>query len=207
MNTLLAATLAYLVQVFDGNLGCAIVALSLGLRVALLPVSIRLARRARRAQEKLRAMQPELSVLEKRWAGQPARRAEALAAVYRKFNYSPVDGPALLGGFLQWPVFAMVYRAIRGAVAAGGRFLWIRNLASPDAGLTLLILAVSGLAVYWAPAASETVRAGLIFVQLAITGLIVWKLAAGVGLYWLSSSAVGLVQSLWLRWRDPQAAG
>jgi membrane protein insertase Oxa1/YidC/SpoIIIJ len=80
-------------------------------------------------------------------------------------------------------------------------FLWIRNLASPDFGLTVLILALTGLSAYLMPSASEQMRNTLIAVQLGITLLIVWKLAAGLGLYWVSSNAVGVVQTLWLRHR------
>jgi YidC/Oxa1 family membrane protein insertase len=39
----------------------------------------------------------------------------------------------------------------------------------------------------------------LIYIQIAVTFLIVWKLAAGLGLYWAASGAVGLVQNLLLR--------
>ena len=35
--------------------------------------------------------------------------------------------------------------------------------------------------------------------QVLFTGLIVWKLAAGLGLYWFVSNLVGLFQVLWLR--------
>lgn len=41
----------------------------------------------------------------------------------------------------------------------------------------------------------------MVFIQIAVTALIAWKLAAGLGLYWAASSAVGLGQSLWLRRR------
>ena len=34
-----------------------------------------------------------------------------------------------------------------------------------------------------------------------VTFIIVWKLAAGLGLYWASSSLVGIFQTLWLRSR------
>ena len=60
MHDLLAATLTYLVQLFGGSLGYAIVALSLGIRVALLPLTIPLARRALRNQAIARALQPEI---------------------------------------------------------------------------------------------------------------------------------------------------
>jgi YidC/Oxa1 family membrane protein insertase len=201
MHNLLVATLAYLVQLFGGNLGYAIVALSLGIRVALLPLTIALARRAQRNQEILRALQPEIEELKRRFAKKPDRMWQEVSRLYRKHHYSPLDLPALAGAFAQLPVFGMLYSTIRGALTANSAFLWIRSLAAPDFLLTLAILGLTGLSAWLMPNASGNARMTMIFIQLAVTSLIVWKLAAGLGLYWASSGLVGLMQTLWLRYR------
>ena len=201
MHHLLAATLAYLVQCFGGNLGYAIVALSLGIRVALLPLTIKLARRAQRNQEIVRALQPEIEDLKRRFAKQPDRLWPEISLLYRKHNYSPLDLPALAGAFAQLPIFAMLYRTIRGALSSNAAFLWIKNLASPDFILTLAILGLTALTACLLPHASGNMRLTMLVIQLAVTVLIVWKLAAGLALYWASSSLVGLFQTLWLRYR------
>jgi len=202
MNDTFVALLAYLAQMFCGSLGCAIIALSLGVRVALLPLTIRLARRARRNQEIMRALQPEIEQLKKRFAKKPERLFEEMHKLYRKHGCSPFDLPAMVGGFIQLPIFGMLYSSIRNALNGGSAFLWIKNLASPNFCLTLLILALTGLSVYWMPSASEQVRFTLMLIQMAVTFLIVWKLAAGLGLYWATSSVVNLFQTLWLRYRN-----
>ena len=56
------------------------------------------------------------------------------------------------------------------------------------------------------PSNSEHMRNTLITVQMIVTFLIVWKLAAGLGLYWVSSNLVGLFQTLWLRYRYDSAS-
>ncbi len=205
MHDLLAATLTYLVQLFGGSLGYAIVALSLGIRVALLPLTIPLARRALRNQAIARALQPEIDELKKRFEKKPERLFEEMRKVYRKHHYNPLDLPTLIGGFAQLPVFAMLYSTIRGALTANSAFLWIRNLAAPNFALTLVILALTGLSAHWMPTASEHARTTMIVIQLLVTSVIVWKLAAGLGLYWASSNFVGLFQTLWLRHRMPAA--
>jgi len=93
---------------------------------------------------------------------------------------------------------------IKDAVVNGGPFLWMRSLASPDTWLTLAILALTGASAYFMPSATASAKSTLIFIQVLITGFIVWKLAAGLGLYWAASSTVGLGQNLWLRWRVQQ---
>ena len=80
--------------------------------------------------------------------------------------------------------------------------MWIKNLALPDFILTCVIVALTGLSAYLIPAASEQMRTTLIVIQVVVTLLIVWKLAAGLSLYWVSSGVVGLFQTLWLRYQD-----
>ncbi|MFT3780483.1 MAG: YidC/Oxa1 family membrane protein insertase [Nibricoccus sp.] len=201
MDISLTALFGSLVNVLGGNLGWAILALSLGIRVALLPLTLRLARRAFRNQKIAQALQPEIDAIKKKFEKKPEQLFGEIQKVYKKHGYNPLDLRALLGSFVQLPIFGMLYRTIRDAITKGGAFLWIRNLASPDAWLTLGILTLTGLSAYFLPNANEAAKGMLIFIQVAITVFIVWKLAAGLGLYWAASSAVGLGQNLWLRWR------
>lgn len=199
MNDSIVDLLACLTQCLGGSLGGAILALSFGVRFALLPLSVQLARRARRNQEILEALKPEIEQLKKRFEKKPERLFAEMHELYRKHDYNPLDIPALLAGFIQLPVFAILYRSIRSALASHTAFMWIRNLAAPDVFLTLGILLITGLTAYLMPSASEHARYVLIMIQVAVTGLIVWKLAAGLALYWVSSSVVSLLQTLWLR--------
>lgn len=199
MTALLSATLIYLVQLFGGSLGWAIVVLSLGIRAALLPVTIRIARRSLRSQAILRSLQPEIEELKKRFEKKPERLFDETQKLYRKHNFTPFDLPTLLGSFLQLPIFGMIYGAIRRALSSSSGFLWIRNLSSPDAILTLVILSLTALSAYWMPTASDHARTTMVYIQVIVTSLIVWKLAAGLGLYWVCSNLMGLFQTLWLR--------
>jgi YidC/Oxa1 family membrane protein insertase len=200
MNDSIVALLAYLTQSFDGSLGCAIITLSLGIRVALLPLTIKLARRAQRNQEMMRALQPEIEQLRQRFEKKPERLFEEMRKLYKKHGCNPFDIRILAGGFVQLPLFGMLYRSIRLSLGSSSAFLWIRNLASPDFCLTLLILFVTGVSMYLMPSASGPGRSVLIAIQVMVTFLIVWKLAAGLGLYWLSSGAVGILQTVWIRY-------
>ena len=201
MNDMIIVLLAALAHSFGGSLGCAIITLSLGIRVALLPLTLRLARRARRNQEIMRALQPEIDQLKKRFAKKPERVFEEMQKLYRKHNCNPFDLPTLVGSFIQLPIFGILYGSIRASLTSNSAFLWIKNLASSDALLTLAILTLTGLTAYLMPSNSAHMRNTLIAFQLIVTFLIIGKLAAGLGLYWMSSSLVGLFQTLWLRHR------
>jgi YidC/Oxa1 family membrane protein insertase len=199
MHDSILGLLAYLAQQFGGSTGWAIVSLSVGIRVALLPLTIRLFRRAMRGQEIIRKLQPEIEQLKKKFEKKPERLFEETMKLYRQHGYSPFDVPAMVGMFAQLPIFATLYRAIGAALASGERFYWIRSLASPDGWLTAIVLTLTAASAYFVPSMSEGTRTMMIALQIGISLFIVWKLAAGYGLYWASSSAIGLVQSLWLR--------
>jgi YidC/Oxa1 family membrane protein insertase len=202
MNDAVVALLAYLTQSFGGSLGWAIITLSMGIRVALLPLTIRLARRAQRTQEMMRALQPEIEQLRKRFEEKPERFFEEMHMLYKRHDCSPFDIRILSGSLVQLPIFGILYASIRSSLSANSAFLWIRNLALPDFYLALLILALTGVSAYLMPSASEQTRSTLIAIQLIFTFFIVWKLAAGLSLYWLSSGAVTVFQTVWLCYRS-----
>ena len=185
---------------FGGSLGWAIITLSLGIRIALLPLTIGLARRARRKQEIMRALQPEIEQLKKRFEKKPEHLLGEMSKLYKKHDCSPLDLPTLVGSFIQLPIFGILYSSIKSSMSANNAFLWIRSLVSPDFYLTLLILTLTGCAAYLMPSSSEQIKSTLIIIQVVVTFFIVWKLAAGLGLYWASSSLVGLFQTFWLRY-------
>jgi YidC/Oxa1 family membrane protein insertase len=198
MTNTLVSLLTNLAQCFGGSLGWAIVALSLGIRVAILPLTLRISRRAMRNQALLQAMKPEIDALKERCGKNSQQLFAETQKLYKKYNFSPFDLPAMLGAFIQLPIFSFLYGAIRTTVGSGGRFFWIRNLASPDAALVFLILAITGASAYFLPNASETGKSMLVLIQVIVTGFIIWKLAAGLGLYWAASGLVSLGQNVWM---------
>src|SRR5689334_6778682 len=108
MNDLLIALLTSLSHSLGDSLGSAIIALSLGIRVALLPLTIKMARRARRNQEIMRRLQPEIEELKKRFEKNPERLFAELHKLYQKHDCSLLDLPTLAGSFVQLPIFAIL---------------------------------------------------------------------------------------------------
>jgi YidC/Oxa1 family membrane protein insertase len=201
MDSPIAATLTYLIQAFGGSRGAAIVALSIAVRVALLPLTLWLARRNLRRQAIARDLQPAVDALKKRFEKKPERLMAEMSELYRAHGLRVFDLPTIVGGFVQLPVFGLLYRGIRSSATGSNMFLWIKNLAAPDLILTAMVLVVTAVTAYLAPGLAEHARITLIVVQVIVTGLIVWKLAAALGLYWIASGFISLVQTLWVRLR------
>ncbi len=201
-NTLvsaIAAVLCTLSQIYGGNLGMAIITVSVIVRLALLPLTLRMARHAQQQQMLLHKLKDQISALKTKYKMNPQRLATETAELYRKNGVQPVSGRNLAGSFLQFVAGAGLYSAIRRGVCSGGRFLWIRNLAQPDAILAGLTAVVTFFSSLIAPHVSEQNRIVTSVLPALLTVILAWRLSSAVMLYWATSAAVNGVQGLILR--------
>src|SRR5689334_11060494 len=104
MNDTVIALLIHLTQSFGGSLGWAIITLSMGIRVALLPLTIKLARRAQRTQAIMRALQPEIEQLRKKFEKKPEHFFVEMRNLYQKHGCSPFDVRIMAGSLVQFPI-------------------------------------------------------------------------------------------------------
>jgi YidC/Oxa1 family membrane protein insertase len=194
---LLRVSLFALAHVCGGSLGGGIVVLSLIIRVALLPLTLRLAIRAREMEDAKRRLQPKVDALKKRYATRPVELLVATRELYAANGIGAMPKGALRGALLQLPVAGGIYRTIEAVARNAVGFLWVKDLSRPDAVVASVAAGLAGAAVMVGPASPTTrTTAGLAAV---VTFLLAWRLSAGVGLYWMASNVVGVVQSLLVR--------
>ena len=194
---LLRVVLFSLAHVCGGSLGGGIVLLSLLIRLALLPLTLRLAIRAHEYQAVIRRIRPKLDALQKCHAKNPAALAVATRELYSANGIGLAPKGTLLGTIVQMPIGAGVYQVIAASAKRVARFLWIGDLSRPDALVASVAAGLAGAAVAAGPSTGASRFA--VAVASAVTFLVAWKLSAGVGLYWVASNIVGVVQSLLLR--------
>ena len=194
---LLRLVLFALAHVCGGSLGGGIVMLSLIVRLALLPLTLRLAMRAREHQEAIRRIAPELARLQKRHAKDPARLAQATRELYGANGIGLVPKGTLLGTAIQMPIGAGVYQTIAASTHRAARFLWITDLSKPDVLVASIAAGLAGAGIAMAPSAGSSRTAAAL--ASVVTFFVAWRLSAGVGLYWVASNVVGVVQSLLMR--------
>jgi YidC/Oxa1 family membrane protein insertase len=178
-----------------GSLGAGVLATSLVLRIALMPLTLRLARRQAARQRALAALQPRLLELNKRHRADAVKLHEETMAVYRNAGISPFDGAGLLGSFAQLPLLGGMYGALRRG--ASGAFAWMTDIAQPNLPLAIASAALAGLGAYvGAQAGSDSPR--MIWLAFGLgTGIslvIFWHASAALVLSWTASSAVNAVQ-------------
>jgi YidC/Oxa1 family membrane protein insertase len=193
------ASLLVLTQAFGGNLAWAIVVFSFGVRIALLPLTYRIARHSWANRTKLLALRPKLEELQQRFRQDPRRLLTETSRLYAKHDYKPTTG--MLGSLIQLPVFLGAFQALRRVLASGasGRFFWISNIARPDVGLALAVTALTYIATLMSPQAGSEARWLVIGVPTALTLVFLMRMSAGYGLYWGMSTLMSGVQSLMLR--------
>lgn len=187
-----------LTQLLGGNLGMGIIALSVSVRLCLLPWTVRAARRGLRMRERLKAIEPELQRLRRKHAHDPARLRSALFEQHRRAGVKPFSGLGVTA--VQLPIGLALFSVIRGSLP-GGRFLWVADLARPDVALSVVVGGVAVLAGLTAPSQSSAIPAAVACVSGVVSFLVVSHLSSGLALYWASSSGIGLLQNLLVRRR------
>jgi len=190
-------------QLLGGSVGAGVVAVSLAVRLALLPLTLRLARRAAARQALFAVLRPELARLRERYRRHPRELTRRTDALYRRSGYRPFDPQALVGSLLQAPVLAAVYGAVRRGLGAGASFLWIADLARPDALLALAVASLTALATFLgAKAGPQPQQAAT---QATISGLVTLLLfgraSSALLLSWAGSAIGDVVRALVL-WRE-----
>ena len=201
---LLRAVLFAFAHVCGGSLGGGIVVLSLIVRLALLPLTYRLALRSHDYQMAVRRLKPQMDALQQRHASQPLRLAQETRALQARHGIGMAPKGTFLGALVQMPIGAGIYQTIGSVAKRAARFLWIHDLSRPDALVASVAAGLAGAAVVAGPSSTGSrVSAAL---AAGVTFVVAWRLSAGVGLYWVSSNVVGVVQSLLVR-RATTASG
>src|SRR5262245_17737467 len=188
-------------QISNGNIAYGIIAVTFLARLALLPLTLRLAKSAARHQQAMRRVAPELDVVRAKFANDPRKLAEETRRILTREGVSMIPTVGCLGGLIQTPVLLALFDAVRQCAAVGGRFLWIRDVSRPDIALAVLVAAVTAGSMVAGPQPDVPAqqRQLLLVMPALFTLVALWQMAAGVGLYWGVSSVVGIAQGIIVR--------
>ncbi len=197
-----AAALCTLSQMYGGNLGLAIITVSVITRLALLPLTIRIARQAQAQQRVLLALRDKIAALQKRYKSNPEQLIDEMSKLYRRHGVKMVTKEGLAGWAVQGTVGAGLYSAIQRGITQGGRFLWIRNLSQPDVILVLATGVITLITSLISPRLPEQSRLATAVLPTVLTIIFAWRLSSAMVLYWASSAVVSGLQGLILRSRS-----
>lgn len=180
---------------FVGNWGVAIIILTLIVRLALFPLTDR----SFRSMARMRKLKPEMDEINARFPDDPQAKQAAIMDMYRKHGINPL---AQLGGCLpvlfQMPVFFALYASLSTNIALYHQpfALWWQDLSAPDPYF-VLPLALGGL--MWVqqkltPTSMDPAQARMMQFMPVIVTLFMLFLPAGLCLYMLTNSVLGIAQ-------------
>lgn len=177
----------------------AIIVLTLIARAAMLPVSLASAYRMQINKEAVARLKPTLEALRERLKADPAELARQTMALYRENGVQFIDKLSLLNIGSQ-SVFGLGLFQALNRISFDSKFLWIANLAKPDLWLTLLVGALMLLGMTLMPGAlHETNMLLMMAVAVIVSVVTIAALPSALGLYWATSNAATVLQTLALR--------
>jgi YidC/Oxa1 family membrane protein insertase len=203
---LLRGTIFSIAHLCGGSLGGGIFLVTAAVRLALLPLTLRLARRARAQQARIVALEPQLDALRKRFASDPRRLMQETRAVYAEHGITLMDPSNIIGIAIQIPVLSGLFAAVRKGLGAKVRFLWVPDLARPESLMILGVTALTAWGTSTAPAApgQPSAPAALVMLSVVLTLAFLWSASSAVAVSMGAGSLVTLLQN-WLLARDARA--
>jgi YidC/Oxa1 family membrane protein insertase len=208
----------YLIQMFNsalGNMGLAIMALTVLIKLALFP----LANKSYVAMGKMKNLQPEIQKLQQRFPDDKMRLQQEMMALYKKEKVNPVSG--CLPILVQIPIFFALYKVLFVTIEMRHApfYGWIRDLSAPDPttlwnlfGLLpynpdLYLPAFAHIGVWplimgitmWLqqklnPQPADPVQAKMMMFLPLVFTFMLGQFAAGLVIYWAWSNSLSILQ-------------
>ena len=196
-----------------GSYGIAIILLTMLVRGLMFP----LGRKQAIAAQKMQALQPHLKALQEKHKDDKDRLTKETFALYKRYGVNPMGG--CLPALIQLPIFVGLWQALNTSVPLRhAKFLWIRDLAAPDMvfpfpidvpflgkWFNLLPFVVIGLMLvqtqlFAPPATTPEAEQSqkMMKYMMVFMGVMFYKVPAGLGIYFITSSLWALGERLLL---------
>lgn len=191
------------------NYGLAIIILTIILKALLSPLMIN----SMKSSQKMRSLQPKISELQAKYKDKPEMLNQKTMELYKKAGFNPMSG--CLPMLLQMPfLFAMYQLLDRMFELKGASFLWIKDLAMPDAlitfSFTIPLLNINSLNILpilmvisqifqslMTPGMESNPQAKMmIWLMPLMFFFFFYNVSSGLVLYWTVMNLLGIIQQL-----------
>jgi YidC/Oxa1 family membrane protein insertase len=178
-----------------GSWGLAIIAMTLCLRLLLLPLSIKPVKTA----IAMRRLKPEIDLVSAKFKDDAQAKNMAMMELYRKHGVNPLGG--CLPQLVQMPVWFAMYTTLQTAVEMyHEKFLWFTDLSAPDK-IFVLPIVLGGFMILQQrivpQQGMDPVQAKMMMYLLPLVFTVMMLfLPAALGVYMLTNSVLGITQQL-----------
>lgn len=178
-----------------GNFGLAIIGLTILIKIVLLPLTLK----QDKSMKKMKELQPILEQYKEKYGHDKNLLNQKTMELYKEKNVNPAGGclPLLIQLPILWALFG-VLRAERGIVPSES-FLWM-NLLQPDSYYILPVLngVVAFIQQKLTGTDSNPQMKQMMYIFPVMMVFISYKMPAGLQVYWLTSSFMGIVQQYFI---------
>ncbi len=185
------------------NYGVAIILLTMAIKMVLYPFSVKQVKSMKAMQE----LGPKIKELQEKHKDDKIIQQQKIAALYKTAGVNPLAGCLPL--LIQMPFLASIFYAIRDfGYVSQPSFLWIKTLAGTDPLYLLPLLAAVTTYVSSRQTMTDSSQQNkmMLVVMPLFIGYMTLRFPAGLGLYWVVSNLVQIVQQRFL-YRRPVTVG
>lgn len=201
-----------LIQTFAVDWGLSIIILVVIIRLLLTPLMLK----STKSTARMQVLQPKMLEIQERYADDPQRQAEEMQKFYSENKFNPLGG--CLPVFIQMPVFFALFTVLRDRIPEAAHFYGIfTSLAMSPSGAVaelgwlgawafILFDLAFGVLTLVPMLLNQTTSEGAQASQMKVMGVVMavmmvwfgWSVPIGVVLYYVTSSAWGVVQQVFI---------
>ncbi len=191
-------------KVTFGNWGIAIILMTICLRTALFPLSLKQIR----TSFAMRKLKPEVDALNVKFADDPQAKQMAMMELWRKHGVNPLGG--CLPQLAQMPVWFAMYTTLQTAVEMyHTKFLWFADLSVADRFFVLPVI-LGGLMIVQQRLVPQqgmdpVQQKMMMYMMPAVFMVMMLFLPAALGVYMMTNSVLGIAQQLIVERFAPKA--
>jgi len=178
-----------------GSWGLAIIALTIGLRVVLFPLTWKQIQSA----VAMRRLKPEIDALNAKFKDDAQAKNLAMMELWRKNKVNPLGG--CLPALVQMPIWFALYATLQTAVEFyQTKFLWFADLSAPDKYFVLPIVLGAAMIVQQRIVPQQGMdpmqQKTMTWMMPLIFTVMMLFLPAALGVYMLTNSVLGITQQM-----------
>ncbi|HBE77211.1 MAG TPA: hypothetical protein DDW65_05445 [Firmicutes bacterium] len=176
--------------------GWAIILFTVIIKIFLFPTMIKQVQ----AMNKMKVIQPKLKEIQEKFKDRPDELQKRSMELYQKEKVNPFGGclPMLIQLPILWAIFGLLQDPtfIHNSIGPNTTFFWLHLVKKGD----ILLAVISAATTFWQQklttptTGSEPNQQIFLYIMPLMFGFFTWQVNAGVGLYWVISNIVGIVQ-------------